>query len=127
LSWAPRSAAYVRAQDLDHIGHGLSPWQTDAEVRHRTATGAATIFVPADAGAVEIPLYIESPAATAMTVSVDSTLANRVVLPGSQWTTYRLVLHRRYDRRFVPIGLQVDGQPGVRFRVGKVSAVRPTR
>jgi hypothetical protein len=88
----------VRAEfgrtELDHQGIGLSPWQ-DAEdgVRYRLARATSTVFVPAAARVITVPLRAANRDQTVtVELRLDDRLANVVRVPGDRWLFLRLPL-----------------------------------
>ena len=52
LATLPARARALKSDvELEHLGFGVSPWQTTGDVeRYRTAVNTATLFVPSDTG-----------------------------------------------------------------------------
>jgi hypothetical protein len=127
ISTPVRARAAVRNADLDHLGYGLSLWQTSEDgQRYRVAAGVATIFVPGDAAVVRVPLRTSGDATTAIPVSVrfHGSLVDRVQIRGGSWTWYRFTVPERERSRFVPLELELEGTHAETLHVGKVLVVQ---
>ena len=101
--------------DLEHVGYGVSSWLREEDgTRYRRTSGDATLFVPANARAVDIPLRLLS-ASDPVTVEIvfRNRVGDRIVVAAPAWQTYRLMLAPgRSEARFVPVRLRVvSGDP----------------
>jgi hypothetical protein len=103
---------------------GLRNWeQRGGEPPYRWSGGHASFFVRSDAGAVEIPVSTTFDAQDArpmmVTVSVDDTVAARVVLTDAGWKRIAVALppagSRRVRRIDVKTSVTRDGNHGVRL------------
>ena len=127
LSTPLRARDAVRSADLDHLGYGLSLWETAEDgQRYRIATGAATIFIPGDAAVVRVPLRTSGGAASVpVEIRIRGRVVDRVPIRGTAWTWYKLNVPEREQSRFVPLELELQGGGGETLHVGKVSVVQP--
>lgn len=117
--------AYLRDPPwLIDTSHGFHGWETDDAGRaFRWTTGHASFFVPADAGAVEIPIAAGPGGAPAIaTVTIDDRPAEGIELSDDTWRVVVLRLPPPGGRRVRRIDIRVDrtrpGQRGV--RVGEI-------
>ena len=112
--------------NLEHRGVGLSAWHDAVDgVRYRLAGPASSVFLPADAQMVILPLR-----ATGMTTEVtlelklDGRAADIVIVRSDRWHFLRLTLPRERDApRFRRLDLQVGNPPpgdGNVLMIGKV-------
>jgi hypothetical protein len=112
-----RAATAVAQADLEHLGIGLSLWQRDEEgLRYRWAGGRSTLFVPADASAVRIPLRHggHDPRRLEIAIFLEGREADRIVLEAEGgWRIFRLLLRDGERPRFLRVDLIVrpHGQP----------------
>lgn len=125
-----RASARLRGENLEHVGYGLSGWRVAEDgTRYRIAETEGTVFAPAGAGVIEIPLSIEGDAAAPALVNVfiDSRLVNRIHVSEVGWTVYRVEARHLDARRFVPVTFSVAGGEPAVLRIGKVVVVGPVR
>ncbi len=103
---------------------GLRRWEQGPDGRRFRWSGAhASFFVPAQAGAIEVPLSTtfdqQDDRPLMVTISVDDTVAARVVLTGTGWTRARVTLPPRGTRRVRRIDVRTsvtrDDNHGVRI------------
>ena len=93
--------------NLEDVGYELSGWQRDGQgERFRIAGARSTLFVPSDAGAVNLPLRrVPGKGPVEVEVLLDGRPADRVQLAGDGWKIVRLVVpqvrarYRRVDLR----------------------------
>jgi hypothetical protein len=114
----------TNAVDLDHIGFGVTRWNFDrAGVRYRQISSRATLFVPSDAAAIELPYRLQW-GRDPVTVQLDfrGRTADRLVVSDHEWRTYRLLVPEGSSkRRYLPLGLTVlQGDPSA-VLLGKMS------
>jgi hypothetical protein len=98
-----RVATAMGEANLEDVGYELSRWQRDGQgERFRIAGAHATLFVPSDAGAVNLPLRrVPGKGPVEVEVSLDGRPADRVQLAGDNWKIVRLVvppIRARYRR-----------------------------
>lgn len=112
---------------------GLRRWEQPAGMpRYRWSSGHASFFVPADAGAFDLPVSttFDAPddAPMMVTISVDGDTAARVVLTDGAWTRVRVTLPARGSRRVrrIDIRTNVTRADTRGVRVGAIEAVRTT-
>jgi len=125
-----RARAAVAGADLEHLGYGLSLWQTDPSgQRFRLATGVATVFLPTDAEVLHIPLATADPRAGALMVSLrlEGRLVDRVLLQNAGWTIYKFRVPDRERARFIPLELELEGHHEAGLRIGKVTVAQDRR
>jgi hypothetical protein len=127
LSVPIRVRSAVGAADLEHLGYGLSQWQTaeDGE-RYRIADYAATVFIPSDAAVVRMPLRVspESAGPALVNVRLHGSLVDRVQVHGTSWTWFKFNVPERGEARFIPLELQLAAEAGTALHVGKVFVVQ---
>jgi O-antigen ligase len=94
ISLPVRFGAELGRAELEHQGIGLSGWLDSAEgVRHRLAGVSSTVFVPASARVVTVPLRAaETNQQLVVELRLDDRLANVLRVPGDRWLTLRLPL-----------------------------------
>jgi hypothetical protein len=107
------SLGYLRDPPwLIAVVSGLSSWRVDAGgVRYRWATPHASFFVPAGAGAIEIPLRAADATAewpTVATIAIDDRPADRVLLGDASWHRAVLRLPPRAGRRVRRVDIRLD-------------------
>jgi hypothetical protein len=114
--------------NLEHRGVGLSAWHDAVDgVRYRLAGAASSVFLPADAQMVVLPLR-----ATGMTMEVtlelrlDGRPADVVIVPSDRWHYLRLALPRDRDApRFRRLDFQVANPPPGNGNVLMIGKVEP--
>ena len=122
----PLQVLHQRAAfDLEHRGIGLSPWQTAIDgVRYRLAAAKSSVFVPASAQMVIIPLRSVALAPEVrVELSLDGRPADVVTIVSDRWHYLRLQMtrdaggprFRRLDLRVTP-----DSGDASVLMVGKV-------
>jgi hypothetical protein len=91
--------------DLEHRGVGLSGWHDAIDgVRFRLAGAASSVFVPAGAQRVTIPLRaVQAAADISVELRLDGKPIDVINVPGDRWYDFRLLMPR-------------DGGARVRFR-----------
>ncbi len=102
-----RVATAIGEANLEDVGYELSGWQRDGQgERFRIAGARSTLFVPSDAGAVNLPLRrVPGKGPVEVEVLLDGRPADRVQLAGDGWKIVRLVVptvrarYRRVDLR----------------------------
>ncbi len=130
LALAAIAAALAALRDpawLADRSSGLRRWEHPAgEPRYRWSTGHASFFVPADAGAFDLPVATTfdagDDAPMLVSVSVDGDLAARAVLTDASWTRLHVVLPPRGSRRLRRIDLRtnVTRQDAYGVKVGEL-------
>jgi hypothetical protein len=115
----------TNAVDLDHIGFGVTRWNFDREgVRYRQMSSRATLFVPSDAAAIELPYRLQwGRDPVTLQLEFRGRTADRLVVADHEWRTYRLLVPEGANkRRYLPLGLTVlQGDPSA-VLLGKISA-----
>jgi O-antigen ligase len=123
-----RTRELMADANMEHHGFGLSAWQSAADgVRYRLSAGRSTVFVPADARAVTIPLRAVEPGrALDVQLRLDGRAADLVRVPPDYWYPLRFMLPASDGRRrFRRLDIDVSGarEPGPDvLMVGKVDA-----
>jgi hypothetical protein len=108
--------AYLRDPPwLLSMTSGVRKWETAADgTRHRWTGGHASLFVPSDAAAVEIPMrttFDETNAwsvTVTVTVTLDDRPVDRIVLTDPAWRHSRFRLPPPGGRRARRIDIRVD-------------------
>jgi len=121
-----RAAALRNAAELDHLGFGLSLWESDDERRYRQARADFAIYLPAQDKPVTVP--IRRAPGVADPLLVDIRIRGRVVqtltVAGDAWLTPAIVVPQR-ARRFELVDFEVRepssarGTHEVLLRVGR--------
>jgi O-antigen ligase len=121
LSVPFRARMHANASNFEHVGIGVSGWQTSEDgVRYRWMDERATLYIPTDARGLQIKLRPEAPAAQ-VELRLDDRLANVIQLSGDRFTDVRLPLPgRRPDARFMRLELRVTSGGSRRMMVGRV-------
>jgi hypothetical protein len=114
----------TNAVDLDHVGYGVTLWNSDRDgVRYRQISSGATLFVPADAGIVDLPYRLQW-GHDPVTLRLDfrGRTADRIVVSDHEWRTYRLVVPDTGNRRrYLPLVLTVLQGDASAVLIGKMS------
>jgi hypothetical protein len=124
-----RARQQVSASNLEHVGIDLSGWRFSEDgTRYREAGPACSVFVPARAGWIAMPLRAARPGVLLdVEVWLDGRLVNIVRVPADSWYTLRLVVPAGQDGpKFKRVDLRVPASQGesVVLLVGKVVAPR---
>jgi O-antigen ligase len=112
--------------DLEHRGVGLSTWRDALDgVRYRLAGSLSSVFLPAEAQMVTVPLRATSTLTNIrVELKLDGRPADVVIVPSDRWHYLRLTLPRDGDGpRFRRLDLRVaDAPPGMEsvLLIGKV-------
>jgi hypothetical protein len=90
-----RARREMASANMEHVGFGLSRWQTDPSgIRYRSSTGHSTVFVPANARVVRIPLHIVGTTSPLhVRLRLDGRPADTVVVPPDRWFDLRFSLN----------------------------------
>ncbi len=97
--------------NLEHRGVGLSPWQSAMDgVRYRVAGRSCSLFVPADAQTIVVPLRAMSPHQDLrVRMMLDGRAADVIIVRSDRWQSLRLHLpQERNAPRFRRLELHVD-------------------
>jgi len=88
-----RARREMASANMEHVGFGLSRWQTDPSgVRYRSSTGRSTVFVPANARTVTVPLHVVGTTYLHVRLRLDGRPADSVVIPPDRWFDLRFSL-----------------------------------
>jgi len=89
-----RARREMASANMEHVGFGLSRWQTDPSgVRYRSSTGRSTVFVPANARTVTVPLHtVDAANPLHVQLRLDGRPADTVVIPPDRWFDLRFSL-----------------------------------
>jgi hypothetical protein len=123
-----RARYQIGDTNLEHVGIGLSGWHRTSENQaYRNAGIDCSLFVPADASTMNLPLRAAVDAAIVeVEMRMDGRLANVVRIAGDRWTNVRVIMpDAGRAPRFRRVDLHVAGDPprstaGVVLLVGKV-------
>jgi O-antigen ligase len=122
---APRVGAELRASDFEHMGIGFGPWHVERSGRRfRETRTPAVVFVPSDAGQVEIALSVRGHQPQLVDLVLEGQLANRVRVPPRRWVKVSLVVphrSRRYQRLELRMGDPAADEDGPTLLVGRVN------
>ena len=114
--------------DLEHRGVGLSGWHDAIDgVRYRTSGPSGSVFLPADAQVVLIPLRAASPAKEIrLELGLDGRPADIITVPSDRWHFLRLALpHDRSGPRFRRLDLRVGNAPPGADAIVMIGKVEP--
>ena len=106
----PRIAQARRGIDLGTVTYGLHDLEDNGTDRFRWTSGHATLFIDADAGAVELPLrapFVGTTGPMRVEIRLDGRLANRLELTRTDWRRVRMVIPPS-DRRYRTLELLVE-------------------
>ncbi|HXW05568.1 MAG TPA: O-antigen ligase family protein [Vicinamibacterales bacterium] len=123
-----RVLARIAAADMEHAGFGLSVWQPELDgVRYRRSAGRCTVFLPAAARAVSVPIRpMPSAGEQRIDLTLDGRPAGSVRIPQDRWFDLRLVLPPSDSGgRFRRLDLQVIGAPSSGDDILMVGKVEP--
>lgn len=122
-----RLTAARQDAELEHVGIGVSQWQTQDDVeRYRTATGAATVFVPTGSGfRLRVKPLTDHP--VSLELQLDGRAIDRIVLIPATWNDVRIPARtQRPDAKYAALHLVISDPAGpVTFRVTKVQPLGP--
>jgi hypothetical protein len=112
--------------ELDHQGIGLSLWQdADDGVRYRLAGGTSTVFVPASARVITVPLRAAADQELTVELRLDNRLADVVRVPGGRWLMLRVPMPDDDSARYRALAFRVRGAGADResplLMIGKVT------
>jgi hypothetical protein len=122
---APRIRAELVASDFEHMGIGLGPWHVERSGRRfRETHTPAVVFVPTEAGQVEIALSVRGRHSQLVDLLLEGQLANRIRVPPRRWVKVTLVVPNR-SRRYQRLELRMSDPPadddGPTLLVGRVN------
>jgi hypothetical protein len=111
--------------NLEHRGVGLSAWHDAIDgVRYRLADSTSSVFLPAEAQMVILPLRATGTSEVRLELRLDGRPADVVSIPSDRWHSLRLALPRDRDApRFRRLDLRVANRaPGEEsvLMIGKV-------
>lgn len=113
VSIPARARQEFGAANLEHVGIGLSSWHTGADgIRYRTAGAKSTVFLPANAPVVTVPLRaLPHEGSLEVQLFLDGRQANAVRVTSDMWQIIAVPIPQRRDsRRFRALELKVvDG------------------
>jgi hypothetical protein len=121
-----RASQGVAAANLEHLGIGLSGWETGEDgIQYRLAGTTSTVFVPSETAVVTLALKsIAENSELQVELHLDGRYADMVRVRSDQWRVLSLQVPQRRDgRRFRPLELKIrDGHQGedAVLMVGKV-------
>jgi hypothetical protein len=94
--------------NMEHLGYGVGLWQRDEQNHpYRAMTGTATLFAPAHAAIIEIPMRLPPDSGPVrVQLLLDGKPANEVVIHQTEWTPIHLYLPRSDPRQYVPVMLK---------------------
>lgn len=123
-----RAERQMAEADLDHVGIGLSAWQDELDgVRYRIAARTSTVFLPAHARSVTIPLRgIDAGEELRVELRLDGRSADVVRVPADRWLALRLALPAsREGPRFRRLDLIVNERPSTDPALLMIGKVEP--
>jgi O-antigen ligase len=114
--------------NLEHQGIGLSPWQAALDgVRYRVALAGSSVFLPADAAAVTLPLRtFKAGEELRLELKLDGRPADVIEVPSDRWHYLRLVLpHGGTDAKYRRLDLRVSNPKSLDAGILLVGKVEP--
>jgi hypothetical protein len=127
VSLPVRLLAARRAVDLEHVGIGVSAWQTAEDgTRFRWADSSATVFVPGNAAGFKLRLAADTPEPIPVELRLDGRIADTVMVGAHGWREVSVVLPRRSSGaafRRLELRALTDGGAPAKLRIGKVEPV----
>ena len=126
VSIPTRARQEFGAANLEHLGIGLSSWQADADgIRYRTAGASSTVFVPADAQVISVPLRAIPPGSSLeVQLFLDGRQANAVRVSSEMWRAIAVPMPQHRDGpRFRALELKIVNGPSSHsdlLMIGKV-------
>jgi O-antigen ligase len=125
----PFRAQFLRADfNLEHQGIGLSPWQAPMEgVRYRVALAGSSVFLPADAKSVTLPLRAyKDGEGLRLELLLDGRPADVIDVPSDRWHHLRLVLPQNgTDAKYRRLDLRVSNPKSLDAGILLVGKVEP--
>lgn len=119
-----RIRALMLEADLEHIGIGVSLWQTSPDgIRYRQGEGHATLFVPT--GAFKFSVNPRTDAPVRLQVTLDGRVADVVTLAPRRWND--LAMPARTERtaaRYAAVELRVLDADQTSIWITKVEPIR---
>ncbi|CAN5826639.1 hypothetical protein BH18ACI5_BH18ACI5_07410 [soil metagenome] len=122
-----RARQEIKAANLENLGIGVSQWQAGSDgIKYRLAGVTSTVFVPAAARAISLPLRsLPSHPEVRIEIYLDGRLADALTVPASAWRLFDIQVPPRDDgRRFRALELRIlDGsldRDAPALMVGKV-------
>lgn len=127
LSVPPRAHQQIAAADLEHVGIGVSAWHRYEDgVRYRLAGATSTVFVPADARTVSVPLRSAVDATELqVNLTLDGRAADVVRVPSDRWYDLRLQMPQSGGARFRRLQFDVAGAPSGEAALLMIGKVEP--
>jgi O-antigen ligase len=118
----PRATERMRNANLEHLGIGVSLWQTAEDgTRYREALGRAAVFVPNGEG-FRFRLRAEAPHPVDVELHLARRLANIVTLQPGGWQDVNMTLNPDAAQgRF--LRLEIVGPPGVALWMTKIEPI----
>ena len=122
LSVMPRAVAARRAEDLEHLGYGVGPWQRSADgTSYRLATGQARVFLPGRAGQAVLTVASVGAAQAQLSLAVNGVEVASLPV-GPEWKRVPLLLPGDAGLPYMTIDLLArSGGRACAVRIGKVS------
>lgn len=121
-----RARHELRVANLEHLGIGLSGWTTGSDgVEYRLAGSISTVFVPADARVIDVPLRAVTAETDRVELYLDGQFADVFTVSAESWRVLTLQIPQRDEgRRFRALELKVrktarDSQQNM-LMIGKV-------
>lgn len=118
-----RIRQHIANANLEHVGWGLSSWETDAMgERFRRMLGPATFFVPSDALWIDFQYRLIDPAhPVTLSLTFRRREADRLVVRDDRWQRYILrVPPMRVRTRFEPLLVQAVAGDASNVLVAKI-------
>jgi O-antigen ligase len=126
ISLPPRSATARAEADFEHLGIGLSVWQTSADnVRYRSAVNSATLFVPGEKG-FRFRVRTLSPAPERLELRLGDRVVDVVLLAPNQWNDVAMPPRSdTSDTRYTTLHLRIVADPSqaVTLWITKIEAL----
>ena len=122
-----RARQQIAAADLEHVGIGVSTWQRgEGGMRYRTGGTTSTVFIPADAPIVVIPLRSAvRDTELRVRLTLDGRPADIVRVPADRWYELRLVVPPTSKARFRRLEFLVEDAPSGEAALLMIGKVEP--
>jgi hypothetical protein len=109
--------------NLENIAWGTGPWQAGEDgVKARAIIGQTTLFVPAAARVIEIPVRLDRPGSrVVLSVKYHDHAADDLLVESTSWSRYRLILgNARGEARYEPVILTPKSGDARNVLIGKI-------
>lgn len=123
LSLPIRVDRQIAGTNMDHLGWGVGRWETDpAGEKFRRMNGPAVLFVPANAGWIELPYRLSEPGPpVVLSLAYKGRPADELVVRSTTWSHYRMRIPASPGRTlYEPLNLTPRSGPATNVLLGKI-------